>query len=83
MSGIIGHQTNYVEAQLPKDLRGGPIQPLVGREPQPVIGVDRIETFILQLVGAQLVDQPDPSAFLRQVKENAATLVGDSGDGAT
>ena len=42
-----------------------------------MIGFDRIEPFVLQLVGFDLLDQADAAAFLRQVNQHAAAFAAD------
>ena len=45
---------------------------LVVGEAQAKVGVDRVEPAILELVGAQLVGQPDPAALLAKIEQYAA-----------
>src|SRR5581483_8425121 len=68
--------------ELTQHLRRREIDPLVGVEAELLVGVDRVEPGILELVGAQLVDQADAAALLREIEQNAAARLGDRGDGA-
>ena len=40
---------------------------------KPPVGVDRIESAVLQRIGADLVGETNPAAFLAKIKEDAAT----------
>ena len=82
MSGLLVNSRTRREAELAQHLGGRQIDPLVGVEAELLVGVDRVEPGILQLVGAQLVDQPDAAAFLRQIEQHAAAGRGDRGDRA-
>ena len=50
---------------------------LVVGKAQPAVGLDRIEPAVLQSVGAQLVGEADPAAFLAKVEQNAAAVCAD------
>ena len=62
------------QAEVDEDLCADPVVAQVGREPEPQVRVDGVEPFLLQLVGAQLVQQADPAALLAEVQQHAATL---------
>src|SRR5438477_637534 len=62
---------------------GRQIHPLVGIEAELFGGVDRVEPGILQLVGAQLVDEPDAAPFLREIEQRPAAGLRDCGDRPT
>ncbi len=66
------------EAELAQHLGRRQIDPLVGVEAQLLVGVERVEAGILQLVGAQLVDEADAAAFLREIEQHAAARRGRS-----
>ena len=68
---IVGHELDVREPEAAQHRRGGGVYPLVGTEAELLVRVDGIESVILQLVGAQLVDQADAAAFLRQVEQHA------------
>src|SRR6185437_14644491 len=53
-----------------------------GIESELLIGVDRVEPFILELIGAQLVDEADAAALLREIEQHAAARARDLGDRA-
>jgi hypothetical protein len=50
---------------------------LVGGETQALVGFDGIGAAILQLVGADLVQQADATAFLAQIQQHATAFTGD------
>ncbi|MNQ60504.1 hypothetical protein D3C85_747860 [compost metagenome] len=54
---------------------------LVGAEAQALVGFHRIGAAILQLVGADLVQQADAATFLAQVEQYATAGVGDGAQG--
>src|SRR5207302_8428795 len=57
-------------------LGGRQIDPLVGVEAELLVGVDRVEPGVLQLVGAQFVDQANAAALLREIEQDAAAGFG-------
>ena len=62
---IIGQQAHAREAQKPKHTHCGKIDPLIVVKAQLFVGIDGVESVVLQSIGAQLVD-----------KANAATRFG-------
>ncbi len=73
--GVVGHQAHGFVAQQRKHFGGDAIKTFVGLEAQALIGLDRIEALILQAIGAQLVDEADAAAFLREIKQDAAACL--------
>ena len=63
-----------LEPEVDEDLRADAVVAQVGRQPELEVGVDGVEPAVLQLVGAQLVEQPDPAALLGEVEQHAAAL---------
>ena len=47
---------------------------LIGLEAEALVGLDRVEPFVLQLVGADLVGEADAAAFLVEIEQDAAAL---------
>ena len=41
------------------------------------VGVDGVQTFILQFVGVDFVENTDPAAFLPQIDQHSGTVFGD------
>src|SRR5215469_4529767 len=70
--GVVGQEADHTETELPQHFRRWQVYPLVGIEAQLLIGVERVETGILQPVRAQLIDEPDATSLLRQIKEHTA-----------
>src|SRR5260370_35353284 len=77
---IVGKQPDRVEAELTQHLGGRQVAALVGVEAELLVGVYRVETGILELVGAQLVDKTDATAFLGEIKQHAAAGLCDRRD---
>ncbi len=67
--------------EVAKNLRANAVVALVGLEPEPFVGFDRIEPLVLQLVRANLVGEPDAAAFLVEVEQDATSLGGDPSHG--
>mmetsp|Transcript_114 Transcript_114/g.332 ORF Transcript_114/g.332 Transcript_114/m.332 type:complete len:271 (-) Transcript_114:415-1227(-) len=72
--GIVGQQTNGRESKLLQDVRAQPKIPFIILKPQPMIGLHRIKTLILERIGAHLVGQPNASPFLTEVEQDACAL---------
>ena len=53
--------------------RGDAVEPLVAFETQAPVRFERIESLILQTIGAQLVDETDAAPLLRQIEQHAAS----------
>ena len=53
-----------MHAEVGEDLRAVAVVAGVGRQPELEVGVDRVAAVVLQRVGAQLVQQPDPAALV-------------------
>ena len=78
---IVREQTNPFDAEIAHD-RGREVEvPAIGLEPEGVIGLDRIEPGILQLVGLQLCHQADAAALLILIDHKPATFLGDGPHG--
>jgi len=71
---IVRHQPHRADSQVDQDRAGQLITAQVGFETQLLIGLDRIGALILKLIGAQLIEQTDPTAFLIFVNDQAPTL---------
>ena len=51
------------------------VLPRVGGEAEPEVRLDRVEALLLELVGAQLVEQADPASLLGEVEQHARALL--------
>ena len=65
------------EPEVDQDLGADAVVAQVGREAELEVGLDGVAGPLLQLVGAQLVEQADAAALLGDVEEHAAPLLGD------
>src|SRR6185295_4441766 len=71
----VGHQAHAADSQVAQDLGADAVIALVGPEAQALVGLDRVVSLLLQLVGAQLVHQADAAALLEEVEEDAVALL--------
>jgi hypothetical protein len=79
---IIRQKTYACEAQDAKHPHCRQIDALVVVKAKLLVGVDCIESAILQSLGAQLVDEANAPAFMREIKQHAPAFLGDGRDGA-
>src|SRR5438034_5405813 len=61
---VVRQQAHRPYPEIDEDLRPDPVLSLVRREPELDVRLDRVTSMVLQLVGAQLVPQPDRAAFV-------------------
>src|SRR5207244_8181809 len=78
----VGQQADSAETELAEHFRCRQVNPLIGVKAQLLVGVERVETSILQPVGSQLVDEADAAPFLREVEQQPATCSRDRCDPA-
>ena len=62
------------QAEVDQDLGADAVVAQVGGEPELQVRVDGVEALLLELVGAQLVQQADPAALLGEVQQDARAL---------
>ena len=62
------------QPEVDQDLRADAVVAQVDRQPELEVGVDGVQPLVLQVVGAQLVQQADPAALLGQVEQDAGAL---------
>src|SRR3954454_18399974 len=74
---IVREQANPFDAEIAQDRGRQSKISAVGLEPESMIGLDRIDTGILQLVSLQLRHQADASAFLILIDHGPAAFFGD------
>ena len=67
--------------KISKDLCTGHVLAKVGSEAELEIRFDGVIAFVLQGIGADLIDEADAAAFLTQVDEDAAAFFGDLAHG--
>ena len=71
---VVGEDADAGQAEVAEDLGADPVVAQVGGQAELEVGLDRVGAFLLQLVGAQLVQQADPAPLLGEVEEDAAAL---------
>ena len=70
-----------LQAEVDEDLGADAVVAQVGRQPEALVGFDRVQAVLLQAVGAQLVQQPDAAALLGEVQQHALALALDHRQG--
>ena len=63
------------QAEVAEDLGADPVVAEVGGQAELEVGLDRVGALLLELVGAELVEQPDPAPLLGEVEEDAPALL--------
>ena len=64
---VVAEQTHRADAELAENLNAQSIVALIRLESKPLVRLDGVQSFILQLVGADLVRQADSATLLIQV----------------
>jgi hypothetical protein len=78
--GIVREKANLPDAKGAKDLGRHEEFALVGLKTKALIGLDGIETAVLQGVGLEFRHQSNSAAFLLLIDQNARTFLGDHGE---
>ena len=79
---VVGQQPHGGDPEVDQDLGPDAVLPAVHRQAQLHVGVDRVQAPVLQLVGLQLVGDPDaPALVAAQVDDRAQAGVGDHAHG--
>ena len=82
MAWVVGEQPESADAEVREDLHPDPVIAPVGWVTEVDVGLDGVEPAVLQLVGAQLLEQPDPASLVpSEVDHGADTRVGDPLEG--
>src|SRR5439155_723808 len=76
LARVVAEQTHRADAQLAQDLDTHSVIALIRFEAEPLVGLDRVEALVLELVRANLVREPDAAAFLIQIQQDAAAFLG-------
>ena len=72
--GVVGEQPHGLYAQLAQNLGANIVFAQVAGESEGEVGLEGVHAVVLQLVGAQLVHQPDAPPFLAHVQYHPAPL---------
>ena len=80
--GVVRQQPDRPNAQVFQNVDGDRVIPLVRLESKVQIRVNRIQPFILQIVGAELVDEANSPTLLAQVDQDPGRRFTDSGERA-
>src|ERR1039457_81615 len=71
---VVREETDLPYAEVPQNLAADAVVADVGRETELLVRGHRVEALLLQLVGAQLVDETDAAALLKEIEEHALAL---------
>ncbi len=79
---VVGHQPHAPDPQVAQDLGADAVVALVRPEAELLVRLDRVVALLLELVGPELVDQPDAAALLEEIEDHPPALLGDQLEGA-
>ena len=71
---VVGEDADARQPEVDQDLRADAVVAQVDRQAELEVGVDRVQALVLEVVGAQLVQQADPAALLGEVEQDAGAL---------
>src|SRR5258708_9628323 len=74
LARAVADQADLLHADVREDLRADPIVALVDRKAEGLVCLNGIHPLVLELVGAQLVDQADAPPLLAQVEDHTGAL---------
>ena len=74
MAGIVGQNLHAGAAEDLQHPGGDAVIALVVVEAERCVGIQRVETFVLQLVGPHLVGEPQPATLLFEIQDDATPL---------
>src|SRR6185503_5730682 len=72
---VVRQDADRGQPEVGEDLRADAVLARIGLEAELEVGLDRVEALLLQLVGAELVEQPDPAALLGEIEEDTRALL--------
>ena len=75
LARVVSHQANPGAAKHLQHADGDPVVALIVLESDNAVGVDRVESSILQLISSNLVGQAEAATFLLEVKYDAAAVL--------
>ena len=71
---VVGEDPDARQTEVDEDLGADPVVAQVGGQAELQVGVNRVEALLLELVGAELVEQADPATLLGEVEQDALPL---------
>ncbi len=71
---VVGEDPDAGQAEVAEDLGADPVVTQVGGEAELEVGLDRVDALLLELVGAQLVEQADAAPLLGEVEQDSPAL---------
>ena len=76
LARVVSHQLELADTQVIEHRQADGVVTLIRAKAQALIGFYGIRAAILQLIGADLVQQADTTAFLTQVEQDTAAFMG-------
>src|SRR5690606_27548346 len=74
LAGVVGEEADGVEPEIEEDLGADPVVAQVRLESEPLVRLDGIQAPVLQVVGLELVAEPDAAPLLLEVDHGAVAL---------
>src|SRR5687767_582998 len=74
---VVRQEAHRTDPEIAQNLDADAVVALIRLEAQALVRLHRIEALILELVGANLVRQPDAASLLVQIEEHTAAFFGD------
>ncbi len=82
LHGVVGHEAHRGDPEVDQDLGADAVLAVVDRQAELEVGVDGVVALFLEVVGPQLVGQPDAATLVTaQVDDDAGPLLGDEAHG--
>ena len=75
--GVVGEDADARQPEVDENLGADAVVAQVGRQPELKVRLDRVEALLLELVGAQLVEQADAAPLLAEVEQHSQPLAFD------
>jgi hypothetical protein len=69
---VVGQQAHLFDAQVRQDLGANPIVSKIGGKTKVSVGVDCIETLVLEFIGFEFVQDADAAPFLSKIEQDSA-----------
>lgn len=79
--GVVGHRPHTGDAEMAADGTGQAVIAEVDAKTKSFVGFNSVGALVLQLIGAQFVDDADTAAFFHFINDEPAAGLGDGGQG--
>ena len=71
-SRVVGHQLNRMHGEAADHVSGNGVVSFIVSEAESDVGLNGVESLVLELIGAYFVDETYPPTFLTKVKDEPA-----------